>query len=180
MRWTLHLHQASVCPAVTRVEVDIVRPRTDTLILSYVAAGIIGDLRLSPVTKSARSDELWHHTCFEAFVGMKADARYYEFNLAPSTQWAVYQFDSYRSGMRDATGMPGPQIEVASRAGSFTLRAVLDLSRSELSGNAAWRLGLSAVIEDINGRRAYWALAHPPGKPDFHHSDCFAVELPSA
>jgi hypothetical protein len=23
-------------------------------------------------------------------------------------------------------------------------------------------------------------LAHPPGKPDFHHSDCFALELPAA
>jgi len=23
-------------------------------------------------------------------------------------------------------------------------------------------------------------LAHPPGKPDFHHPDCFALELPPA
>ena len=27
---------------------------------------------------------------------------------------------------------------------------------------------------------SYWALAHPPGKPDFHHPDCFALELPAA
>jgi hypothetical protein len=35
------------------------------------------------------------------------------------------------------------------------------------------------VIEETNGRLSYWALAHPPGKPDFHHSDCFALELPA-
>jgi hypothetical protein len=33
------------------------------------------------------------------------------------------------------------------------------------------------VIEDMTGEFSYWALAHPPGKPDFHHSDCFAHEL---
>ena len=46
--------------------------------------------------------------------------------------------------------------------------------------NASWRLGLSAVIEDTSGGKSYWALAHPPGKPDFHHADCFALELPPA
>jgi hypothetical protein len=45
---------------------------------------------------------------------------------------------------------------------------------------ASWRLGLSAVIEETSGRISYWALAHPPGKADFHHSDCFAHELPPA
>ena len=39
------------------------------------------------------------------------------------------------------------------------------------------RIGLSAVIEEANGRISYWALAHPPGKPDFHHADCFALEF---
>jgi hypothetical protein len=37
--------------------------------------------------------------------------------------------------------------------------------------------GLSAVIADKDGRTAYWALAHPPGKADFHHKDCFALQL---
>jgi hypothetical protein len=33
------------------------------------------------------------------------------------------------------------------------------------------------VIEDIGGGRSYWALAHPAGKPDFHHADGFTIEL---
>jgi hypothetical protein len=52
------------------------------------------------------------------------------------------------------------------------LRSLLALSRQ-----SPWRVGLSAVIEDTSGRKSYWALAHPPGKPDFHHEDCFAHEL---
>jgi hypothetical protein len=42
-----------------------------------------------------------------------------------------------------------------------------------------WRLGLSAVLEEKDGAKSYWALAHPPGdQPDFHHPDCFAARLP--
>src|SRR3546814_3736372 len=33
------------------------------------------------------------------------------------------------------------------------------------------KLALSAVIEELDGTKSYWALAHPPGKPDFHHPD---------
>jgi hypothetical protein len=38
-------------------------------------------------------------------------------------------------------------------------------------------LGLSAVIEETSGAKSYWALAHPPGRPDFHHADGFALML---
>jgi len=40
-----------------------------------------------------------------------------------------------------------------------------------------WRVALTAVIEETNGTKSYWALKHPPGKPDFHHADGFALEL---
>jgi len=39
------------------------------------------------------------------------------------------------------------------------------------------RLGLSAVVEDADGELSYWALRHPPGKPDFHYTDAFALQL---
>ena len=58
------------------------------------------------------------------------------------------------------------------------LRARRGAVAVELDG-APWRIGLSAVIEERHGRKSYWALAHPPGKPDFHHDDCFAIELPA-
>jgi len=49
---------------------------------------------------------------------------------------------------------------------------------AHLSGEAPTReFALSAVIEDDDGAFSYWALRHPPGKPDFHHPDAFALML---
>lgn len=160
---------------------EVARPRTGPLVLNYVVTGRIGDLRLPPVTASARTDELWRHTCFETFVRTAAGPAYYEFNFAPSTQWAAYGFSGYRTGMRVANEIHPPHIEVQSTDERFTLEASLDLDRLPgLPSDAAWQLGLSAVIEEADGALSYWALAHPPGKADFHHSDCFALELTRA
>jgi hypothetical protein len=178
MRRALRLHPDSLCFAATHIEVDVARPHAGSLVLSYFVTGKIGDLRIPPVVSPARTDELWRHTCFEAFVRSSANAAYYEFNFAPSTQWAAYRFSSYRSEMRVATEINAPRIEVQSNPERFTLQASLELdSLSSLPSDAPWRLGLSAVIEEASGRRSYWALAHPLGKADFHHSDCFALEF---
>jgi hypothetical protein len=178
MRQALKLHPDSLCLAATQIEVEVARPHVGSLLLSYIVTGKIADLRLSPVEAAARADELWQHTCFEAFIGRSTGAAYYEFNFAPSTQWAAYRFSSYRSG-RAATEASAARIDVQSAPERYTLQALLELDRlSDLPRSAGWRLGLSAVLEETNGRLSYWALAHPPGKPDFHHPDCFAHELP--
>jgi hypothetical protein len=173
MRQALKLHPDSRCDAATHIDVDVARPRPGNLVLHYFVTGKIGDLVLPPVTTPTRTDELWRRTCFEAFVRASGEA-YYEFNFAPSTQWAAYRFSGTRSGMRVASEIGAPRVDVRSNGASFELQVSL-----ELPSDAAWRLGLSAVIEETSGRLSYWALAHPPGKADFHHSDCFALELPA-
>ena len=114
-------------------------------------------------------------------MGTSSGAEYYEFNFAPSTQWAAYRFSDYRSGMRAAAEIGVLPIETRSSPDCYTLQATLDLDRlPDLPRDALWRLGLSAVIEDMSGRKSYWALAHPSGKPDFHHADGFAYEFSPA
>jgi hypothetical protein len=173
MRRSLRLHPDSFCAAATRIEVDVARPRPGSLMLSYGVSGKISDLRLPPVAAAARADELWRHTCFEAFVCPSAGPAYYEFNFSPSTQWAAYRFDSYRGGMRVAAEIGAPRIEVRSDEATFTLQAALELDGL----SSPLHLGLSAVLEETNGRKSYWAVAHPPGKADFHHADCFTLEF---
>ncbi len=174
----LRLHKDSRCSAAANIEVEVARPRADSLVLSYILTGKMSDIRMPPVIAAARSDDLWLHTCFEAFVRASSGAEYYEFNFAPSTQWAAYRFSSYRSGMCVAAEISAPLIEVQSSPDGYTLQASLKLDRlSALPRKASWRLGLSALIEDTSGRKSYWALAHPPGKPDFHHPDCFVHEF---
>ncbi len=156
----------------------ITLPRTDSLVLSYAVRGKIGDVHLSPVTTAARGDKLWEHTCFEAFVRASSSPAYYEFNFAPSSQWAAYRFSAYRSGMCVATEISAPVIDVQSSPECYTLQASMDLGRlSALPRNVSWHWGLSALIEDTSGRKSYWALAHPSGKPDFHHAECFVYEF---
>jgi hypothetical protein len=175
MHQTLRLHPDSSCFAVTHVEVEIARPQTRSLVLAYVVTGRISDVAMPAVDVATRTDELWRHTCFEAFVG--AGVAYYEFNFAPSRHWASYRFSSYRTGMRVATEIGAPHIAVEWSPKRYTLLASLELDQLLLSRDATLRLGLSAVIEENSGHRSYWALAHPPGKADFHHSDCFTLEL---
>jgi hypothetical protein len=178
MRLALQPHRDSLSFAAKQIDVEVARPRTSSLVLSYTVIGRIRDLKLPPAVAPTREDELWRHTCFEAFLRTLPGATYYEFNFAPSSQWAAYRFASYRSRMRAASAMNTPAIAVQSSADRFTLEAALELEAlTDLPRNASLRLGLSAVIEETSGHKSYWALAHPPGKPDFHHSDGFAYEL---
>ena len=180
MRRDLKLHPDCRCAAVTRIEAEAVRGG-GVLSLRYAVSGDIGGLRLPPPAAPSRTGGLWQHTCFEAFIRPAAGEKYCEFNLAPSTQWAAYAFDGYRDGMRPLGGLAAPHIETRTDGGQFELRAALALGRMpELQDGMPWALGLSAVIEEADGNKSWWALAHPAGKPDFHHSDCFVLELPAA
>src|SRR5262249_21126714 len=144
----------------------------------YVVTGDPDRLSLPPRGAPDRADELWRHTCFEAFLAGRGAATYFELNLAPSRRWAAYRFDGYRKGMQPAGGLEAPRIGLQRRPNGLELYAELDLgAMTDLPAHGPWRLGLSAVIEEADGRISYWALAHPSGKPDFHHADCFAAEL---
>jgi hypothetical protein len=124
-----------------------------------------------PLAQPVRRDNLWQRTCFEAFL--QSEQGYLEFNFSPSTEWAAYRFSGYREGMAELDLEP-PQVRVSRDEHALELTADLVLPPSL----APVRLGLSAVIEEVSGVKSYWALRHPPGdRPDFHHPDCFAIDL---
>ena len=178
MRQALQLHPDSRCRTVARIEVEAARRSRGDLLLRYVVTGAIGDLSLPPETAPTRTDGLWRHTCFEAFLRAAPGGAYYELNFAPSRQWAAYRFTAYRRGMSEAKDVGPPRIETRASHDLYELHAALDLAG--LPADAPWLLGLAAVIEEESGAKSYWALAHPPGKPDFHHADAFAGVLPAA
>ncbi len=171
MQRQLTRHPYNTSP-VARIEVDAMRSASGLLRLTYSVAGALMNVAVPHAQPSIRTDELWRHTCFEVFIA--ATHGYYEFNLSPSTRWAAYRFDGYREGMRDAP-LPDPQIRWTLQDDAARLTAAL-----HLPPDAVGPLGLSAVIEDEQGGKSYWALAHPPGKPDFHDAACFTTELPPA
>jgi len=174
-RLQLKLHPDSSCSAVRRIEVDVFDDG-DHLVLCFGVSGNIPDVLVPARSPSMRGCELWRHTCFEAFIHPLPGAEYREFNFAPSTKWAAYRFESYRSGKQDIFENGTIPIEIHADLETFQLRALLSwgclTKQAQLS-----RLGLSALIEETSGQKSYWALAHPPGKPDFHHPDCFIHEF---
>jgi hypothetical protein len=109
---------------------------------------------------------------------VKGNSSYHEFNFAPSGEWAAYSFRRYRDGAPLAEDETAPSITVRSGGDSLDLDAIVRLDRlPKIQPHAALRLALSAVVEEERGILSYWALKHPPGKPDFHHPDAFALEL---
>lgn len=167
---------STVLPAL-QIEVEVSPSGAGLLLLSYVVIGEVEAVVLPPSRPSGRSDGLWQHTCFEAFVRPSGASTYYEFNFSPSTRWAAYRFGSYRTEQRVADEAGQPRIEIDSTPRRYELRAALDLRRLTDVDVASCRLGLSAVIEDTGGRLSCWALAHPGEKPDFHHPGGFVHSL---
>lgn len=132
-------------------------------------------LRLPPPAPPVATDGLWQTTCAELFVSRSGDAGYQEYNFAPSGAWAAYDFGRYREGMVPLAITP-PQIGLSTDASMAELSVAIEGIASPRRG--LWHIGLSMVIEEICGTKSYWALRHPPGKPDFHHRHCFARQLP--
>lgn len=164
---TLSLKPHSRTPPQRVEAVDVTLDRKgDAWAIGFVVSGS-EHLLLPPPAAPTRTDGLWERLCFEMFVQPEGGPGYFEFNFSPSSQWAAHSFDRYREGMTDLPLRIQPLIKGVLGV-KLTLPAV-----------GACRIGLSAVIEETDGTKSYWALAHPPeGPPDFHHPDCFALTLP--
>lgn len=162
---------------VTDVAVEAFRFEDGRVQFSFMAVGDLDRVVLARPGDAVRTDELWRHTCFEAFLANSEGEPYVELNFAPSGAWAAYAFDRHRSGMRRAE-IDAPKIQSDRVGPMVTLRAEVALGPlSELLPWKDWRAGLTAVFEADDGDRSYWALSHPPGEPDFHNADCFVAKL---
>jgi len=121
----------------------------------------------------SRTDELWKTTCFEAFLRETGAGAYQEWNFAPSGQWAAYGFSGYREGMAEFEVGAPPYIRMEDNLTWWTLGATIAIEAGK-----SWDFNLTAVLEEMEGTKSYWALAHVPDKPDFHAADCFVAKLP--
>lgn len=170
-------HPTTISTPVHAIAARVQFDRASGLSLRFVLTGELRDINLAAAGEVERSDRLWEHTCFEMFVEGEAGARYLEFNFAPSRQWAAYAFSGYRQ--RDESWAPPvPAVAIDRRESALELRARIPLEGLRLlCPSRTLRLALSAVIEARDGVLSYWALAHPPGRPDFHHADGFVLSL---
>ena len=163
---------ASHAKVTARAELD----HALRLQLEWSLTGNLEELAIPRRSASRRADGLWEHTCFEAFVAPASGGSYCELNFAPSTRWAAYAFDGYRQGMRPLELDEPPSVKVVTAANELRVTAGIELG-SLADAPWPWRIGLTAVVEDRAGGRAYYALSHPREKPDFHDAAAFTVIL---
>jgi len=131
----------------------------------------------APSGQPARRHGLWQHTCLEAFLahaqGGSTAQPYWELNLAPSGDWALYRFAGYRSGQH-APPLDSLPFAVHRSAAGLQLQLRLPLP-AELAAATGLAIGISAVLEQRNGAISHWALHHPGPEADFHRRDGFTL-----
>jgi hypothetical protein len=177
-QWASLVSYRSHSQAIREVDVRVRKTEPDTLIFQYVLRAEMPRVRVPPVQSPGRADELWKHTCFEAFIAVTGEPGYHELNFSPSRRWAIYRFSGYREGMSPTNVTVPPVLDVRSFDDRLELDAAVRLP--DLAGSQVGRtlkLALSTVVEDDSGTLSYWALKHGPGKADFHHPDGFVLEL---
>ncbi len=163
----LKLIPFSSCPF--EINVNIVR-NGDEFILRYDLKGDLSNLVLPEINSSGLfKDGLWEHCCFELFIKDSGQTSYTEFNFSPTGDYAAYRFNDYRKKNLDFRYCTFPQIRTTLEENHLWMDIVLP----SISGD----LALCAVLEDNQGEKHYFALAHKNERPDFHHPASFIFSI---
>jgi hypothetical protein len=131
-------------------------------------------LVVPPFAGNGRADGLWRTTCFELFVRKPGEAGYLELNFSPSERWATCDFSGRREGMAERTMRRAPVI--TPRIGRDVALVEVALRLADLP-RLPFAFGITAVLEERDAAKSYWALAHGGDAPDFHDPACFAARL---
>jgi hypothetical protein len=175
----LTAHRSTPNEDVRSLVVHLRAEEPDILVFQYSLVADMSRVCVPLPGGSGRAaDALWEHTCFEAFIAAGDAPGYHEFNFSPSLDWAIYRFSAYREGMSPAEIGRVPEISVRRGDDGLELQSAVRLGHlADLRDVRRLRIALAAVIEDDHGGLSYWGLRHPPGKPDFHHPNSFALEV---
>lgn len=166
----LMLHQACELGPIRAVTAAIT-PTPHGCEAEFRLDGAVPAIVLPPPAEGVRTDNLWKTTCFEIFWQPLGGTYYREFNLSPSGRWAAYEFDAFREGMRDAP-VEGIAIACSHDERGLVLKAEI---AADLPAPA--QVALNAIVEHRDGGMQFWALAFPPGKPEFHSEACRQLVL---
>lgn len=171
--FTLACHPETPCAAIERIEARLDHGARGGWSIQFRMTGdarrILAPLR-APGSSPERRDELWRHTCCELFVRDTTGSGYREYNFAPGGDWAAYGFSDYRA-RRVSLETPPPRIVLERSPAALTVSVTLG-ETPFAAPEAGVRVGIACVVETTTGL-SYWALAHAPGRPDFHHERSF-------
>ena len=170
-------HPKTPCAFVQSINTYAQLDADGSLIIDYILSADLSELIIPTIELPSCVDGLWEHTCFEAFICVKGEKIYYEYNFSPSTQWAAYAFSDYRQHKEWSPKKP-PSIAVEQHTNQLLIKISLDkYDLPKNPSNKPLQLGLTAVLEAADGSKSYWALNHPDETPDFHNKKGFIREI---
>lgn len=97
--------------------------------------------------------------------------------MSPSGDWNIYVMDAYRRiGFREETRIAKLSLGFKKQRQSYSIETSMDLSPM-FPSNQILQLGITAVIQTLDGLESYWALAHPGQQADFHLRESFILNF---
>jgi hypothetical protein len=154
-----------------------VNRKDQMLSIEYQLFGDLNAISIAPpATAPSRQFHLWEATCFEFFIGIPGDHNYWEFNLSPSGDWAVFALDDYRHGLRDELAFTALPFKVDRYPNYITLSLEFDLSELILAEQDL-EMSVTTVIKSSQDELSYWAIAHSGKEADFHLRDSFSIKM---
>ena len=168
-------YRASGLPGIDITgEIDRVE---NILSLHYAVRGEVENMLLPVIAAPSRKDDLWKATCFEFFVAIQDQPRYWEFNMSPSGEWNVYIMDTYRRiNFREESAISLVPFDFKKDNSGYSLNVSADLSPIINPGQNI-QIGITAIIQTKDRNETYWALAHPGIQADFHLREGFIIEV---
>jgi hypothetical protein len=154
-----------------------VNRKDQMLSIEYQLFGDLNAISIAPPASSpSRQFHLWEATCFEFFIGIPGDRNYWEFNLSPSGDWAVFALDDYRQGLRDELAFTSLPFKVDRYPNYITLSLEFDLSELILAEQDL-EMSVTTVIKSSQDELSYWAITHSGKEADFHLRDSFSIKM---
>ena len=122
----------------------------------------------------SRRDQLWEHTCFEAFLALPGQQAYWELNVSPSGDWNLFRFSGYRQGGEPEPNAVAPSVSLQRMPRG--LRCTIELDPSGFwPPSRVPEVALTTVVEQRDGSLSYWALSHSGEQADFHDRRSFLI-----
>ena len=166
--------------ANTAPEIEInghIERHHNQLEIEYKLTGNLSQLIIPKHTENKiRQYDLWEHTCFEFFLGIKDLPKYWEFNLSPAGHWNVFRFDNYRQDIAEEMTFDALPFQVTRQSNLLDLNLEFNLDHI-IDAEQNIEVGITTVIEDKKKQLSYWALTHPKTVADFHDRDGFVINL---
>ncbi|MEM8720974.1 MAG: DOMON-like domain-containing protein [Cyanobacteria bacterium P01_G01_bin.39] len=173
----------SLVPFASKIKIDPtikitgkIARQNNLLSLEYRLDGTAKIIIPDKVASPNRQYNLWQHTCFELFLGLKDSTKYWEFNLAPDRSWNVFHFSNYRQDLAQELAFDTLPFKILPEQDTLQLNLEVDLTKI-VSAQHSLEVGITTVIEDQQQQLSYWALNHPGQQADFHCRDSFLIDL---